>query len=185
MIPLLAAARGFLTWRTAALALSGGVILSAVFTAVVGWDVIWTRFQQEDPYAMRREMLLSSVQMIHDRPMTGYGLGTWPMAYPAYALFDDGSFANQAHNDWAQWAVEGGLPLAAAMAVFGILLGRAAWGSLWGFGLMAFLFHGFVDYPMQQRPALAGWFFAMAGALVAARTVKRIPVIGNLDRESR
>lgn len=39
----------------------------------------------------------------------GFGLGNWPRAYPRYAVFDDGNYVNQAHNDWAQWAVEGGV----------------------------------------------------------------------------
>ena len=116
-------------------------------------------------------MLRSSVQMVHDRPAMGFGLGTWSTAYPAYALYDDGSFVNQAHNDWAQWAVEGGLPLAAAMLIFALLLARLAWKSLWGFGLISLLLHSLVDYPMQQRPALAGWFFALAGVLAASGTV--------------
>jgi hypothetical protein len=29
---------------------------------------------------------------------------------------------------------------------------------------VAFLLHALVDYPMQQRPVLAAWFFVMAGA---------------------
>ena len=173
-IPLLASLRGGLRLRSAWVAVGGGIALSAVFTAVVGWDVISKRFQESDPYAVRREMLRSSVQMVHDRPAMGFGLGTWSTAYPAYALYDDGLFANQAHNDWAQWAVEGGLPLAAAMFVFAVLLGRLALNSIWGFGLISVLLHSLVDYPMQQRPALAGWFFALAGALAAAGIAKRL-----------
>lgn len=174
VIPILASLRGGFGLRTAGLAVGGGIALSAVFTAVVGWDVIWNRFQESDPYAVRREMLRSSVQMVHDRPAMGFGLGTWSNAYPAYALYDDGSFANQAHNDWAQWAVEGGLPLAAAMFVFTLLLGRLAWNSVWGFGLISVLLHSLVDYPMQQRPALAGWFFALAGALAATAIPRQL-----------
>ncbi len=107
----------------------------------------------------------SSVAMVRERPWTGFGLGTWSTAYPAYALYDDGLFANQAHNDWAQWAVEGGLPLLAAMLAFGAVMAGPAVGSLWGIGVISVLIHCLVDYPMQQRPALAGWFFALAGAL--------------------
>ncbi len=168
VIPLVASFRGLLAWRTAAMALGSAIALSGVFTAVVGTEVIWNRFQQADPYQGRDGMLRSSLQMIHDRPGLGFGLGTWSTAYPAYALYDDGSFANQAHNDWAQWAVEGGLPLAGAMFVFACLIGRLAWTSLWGFGLVSVLLHCLVDYPMQQRPALAAWFFALAGTLAAA-----------------
>ena len=106
--------------------------------------------------------------MAEERPWTGFGLGAWPSAYPGYALYDDGTFVNQAHNDWAQWAVEGGVPLLIAMlAVVGMLL-RPALDSLWGLGLMAVFAHAWVDYPFEQRPALAAFFFAMAGVLAGA-----------------
>jgi O-antigen ligase len=177
VIPLLAAARGLIRLRTAAFALATGVALSVVFTAVVAWDVVWNRFQQADPYEVRHEMVLSSVQMVHDRPAMGFGLGTWSTAYPAYALFDDGLFANEAHNDWAQWAVEGGLPLVGAMLIFALLLARLAWSSLWGVGLITVMLHSLVDYPMQQRPALAGWFFALAGILAAVKAAKKHSVV--------
>lgn len=48
--------------------------------------------------------------------------------------------------------------------VFAILLCKPALQSIYGLGTVAFLLHAFVDYPMQQRPALAAWFFALAGA---------------------
>jgi len=87
--------------------------------------------------------------------------------YPGFAYSDDGLFANQAHNDWAQWTVEGGLPLAAVMLLWAALLVPPAIHSLWGLGVVSVLIHCLVDYPMQQRPALAGFIFAMAGVLAA------------------
>jgi hypothetical protein len=54
--------------------------------------------------------------MIHDRLWAGLGLGTWSAAYPAYASYDDGTFVNQAHNDWLQWGAEGGLPFPSVAA---------------------------------------------------------------------
>jgi O-antigen ligase len=166
-VPLLAVRQGVISARRAGLALAQFVLLSVAATAIVGWGFLWERFQQAEPYAVRREILQSSVAMILDRPWTGFGLGTWSTAYPQYALYDDGLFANQAHNDWAQWAVEGGVPLFLLMLAFAALVARPASRSLWGVGLIAVLIHCLVDYPMQQRPALAGWFFAMAGALAA------------------
>ncbi len=88
-------------------------------------------------------------------------------AYPGYARFDDGSFVNQAHNDWAQWAAEGGIPFLAVMLAVVALLVRPALDSLWGLGLMAVFVHAWIDYPFEQRPALAAFLFAMAGALAA------------------
>ena len=176
VVPLLAAARGLLPLRTASMALGAGVLLSALCISVVGWEGIAKRFHESDPYLLRGELLQSSIHMVQARPGMGFGLGTWPTAYPAFALYDDGTFANQAHDDWAQWAAEGGLPLLAVMVVFAVLLARLAWTSVWGLGLISLLLHSLVDYPMQQRPALAGWFFALAGALAAAQAVRRIAV---------
>jgi O-antigen ligase len=105
--------------------------------------------------------------MTRDRPVAGFGLGTWSTAYPAYARFDDGSFVNQAHNDWVQWAAEGGLPFAVLMAAAVAFLARPAFDSLWGLGLMAVFVHAWVDYPFEQRPALAAFFFAMAGVIAS------------------
>ncbi len=74
---------------------------------------------------------------------------------------------NQAHNDWIQWAAEGGLPFASALLIFALLLCKPAVRSIDGVGTVAFLLHALVDYPMQQRPALGAWFFALAGAALA------------------
>jgi hypothetical protein len=35
--------------------------------------------------------------------------------------------------------------------------------------MLAVFAHCLIDYPMQQRPALAAFFFAMIGVLAAAR----------------
>jgi len=50
------------------------------------------------------------------------------------------------------------------------LLARPAIHSLWGLGLMAVFVHAWIDYPFEQRPALAAFLFAMAGALAAEST---------------
>ncbi len=179
-VPLLALAWRALPPRAVTLALGKFFLLSLVAMSVVGWEFLWQRFQQADPYAVRREMLLSSLEMVRERPGTGFGLGTWATAYPRYALYDDGLFANQAHNDWAQWAVEGGLPLLLMMLAFAALLARPAVHSLWGLGILSVLVHCLVDYPLQQRPALAGWFFALAGVLAAAaRAEPRRPAMSD------
>jgi O-antigen ligase len=90
-------------------------------------------------------------------------LGTWSQVYPGFARYDDGTFVNQAHNDWAQWTAEGGILLLALMLFVAIRVLRPAWRSVWGLGMVAVLAHCLVDYPMQQRPALATLFFVMLG----------------------
>jgi len=45
---------------------------------------------------------------------------------------------------------------------------RPALRSLWGVGLLAVFVHCWIDYPMQQRPALAAFFFALLGIAMAS-----------------
>jgi O-antigen ligase len=137
-----------------ALAVAAGLALCSI---AVGWEYVWFRFQAADPFAFRREMAASSLDMIRTRPLTGFGLGTWPVVYPAFAQFDPpGFFMNHAHNDWLEWIADGGLPM--ALAVFPVVVGAVA--------------HAAVDFPMQ-KPALAALtFFLLGAAAAAARTPK-------------
>ncbi|HEY4360621.1 MAG TPA: O-antigen ligase family protein [Bryobacteraceae bacterium] len=167
VLPVIAWRRGWIDGRRLMRVAATALVAGAVLVEVAGWETIWRRLQEPNPYAVRADLLRSSMEMVRDRPLAGFGMGTWPAAYPAYARFDDGSFVNQAHNDWAQWAVEGGVPFLLAMAAVVAMLARPAFRSLWGLGLMAVFVHAGIDYPFQQRPALAAFFFAMAGVLAA------------------
>jgi O-antigen ligase len=167
LLPAIAFTRGWISGRSLIRVAALAVLTGGVLVAVAGWETTWRRLQEPNPYSLRADLLRSSIDMARDRPLAGFGLGTWSTAYPAYARFDDGSFVNQAHNDWVQWAAEGGLPFLALMIAVVAWLARPAVESLWGLGLLAVFAHAWVDYPFEQRPALAAFFFAMAGALAA------------------
>ncbi len=153
--------------------------LAAVFTAVVGWEVVWQRFQEPDPFKYRREMAISSVAMIRDRPWTGFGLGTYESAYPAYTLFDIGLTVNHAHNDWLEWAADGGIPLFLLLGFVALWSARAAWRSPWAVGIVAVFLHATVDYPLH-KPAISAWLFVLLAALAAKAQAGR----GALDGSS-
>jgi len=168
VIPAIAFGRGMIHGSTLPRVVLGSLATVAVLTGVVGWEPLWKRLQEPHPYSLRKDLVLSSIAMVRDRPLTGFGLGTWPEAYPGYARFDDGTYVNQAHNDWIQWAAEGGLLfLVSMLAIAGWSVGPAL-RSLWGVGILSVWLHALIDYPMQQRPALAAFFFALLGALAAA-----------------
>ncbi len=169
VVPLLAFGRGRIAKGAAPRLATVAAAATLVLVGVVGPQRLIDRFQEPHPYALRANLLRSSIAMARERPMEGFGLGAWSSAYPAFARFDDGDFVNQAHNDWAQWLAEGGAPMLLVMLAVVALLARPAFDSLWGLGLMAVFLHAFVDYPFEQRPALAAFFFAMAGALAGAR----------------
>ncbi len=141
-------------------------LVALVFVAVVGWGVLWNRFQDPDPFAGRREILSDTMAMIHQRPWMGFGLGTFRTVYPAYASVDFGAVVQHAHNDWAEWAADGGIPFCL------LLLSIAAWSiprafrTVWGIGIVAVFVHALVDFPLQ-KPVLGLWLFALLGALAA------------------
>ncbi|MGA2737149.1 MAG: O-antigen ligase family protein [Bryobacteraceae bacterium] len=173
---LLASYRGVVSTAAVAHAAAKLALLATLFTAVAGWQVLWGRLSRPDQGTGRREFFMASQDMLRDHPWLGVGLGNWPKVYPQYATFDDGSYVNQAHDDWMQWAVEGGLPFALLMAALLVMAVPKAARSLWGVGLIAVWVHCAVDYPFQQRPGLGAWFFVLLGAL-ASEPERQLPYI--------
>lgn len=150
------------------------VVSLLVFVILGGWQTVWERFLLKDPFSYRREMLLSTVDMIRLNPWLGHGMGTWPLVYPQFAIFDPpGIYMNHAHNDWAEWAAEGGVALSAVLAAFCAGIAWSARRVPWAWGLSAACLHAVVDFPFQ-KPALALTFFAIAGiAFAASRKTKQ------------
>ena len=75
-------AKGRTSGRAVGLALLRIAIMFAAFTAVVGWESVWNRFWAPDPMSVRRELALSSLQMIGAHPWAGVGLGAWQTVFP-------------------------------------------------------------------------------------------------------
>ena len=126
--------------------------------------------------AFRRELDISSLHMIADHPWFGTGAGTWPVAYPKYAIVDAGLFANQAHCDWLQWAAEGGIPLTVLLAGLFVWAVRSSlngpYPRIWGLGIVSVFIHACVDYPFS-RPALGSWCIVMLALLAASNALPR------------
>ena len=142
--------------------------LSVFFIYAAGFETLITKLQQNDLLAVRRNIDKSSLAMIRSRPLTGWGLETYVPVYRMFARYDDGTYVNRAHNDWLEWAAEGGVFFAGAMIV---VLGwsvRPAIRSGWGVGLIAVCIHALVDYPFA-RLGVCGWYFCLIGMLAATR----------------
>jgi O-antigen ligase len=141
-------------------------LLALVFVAVVGWGVLWNRFQDPDPFQGRREILSDTVATIHAQPWTGFGLGTFRTTYPAFASVDFGAVVQHAHNDWAEWAADGGIPFCLLLLSIAIWSVPRAFRTVWGIGIVTVFVHSTVDFPLQ-KPVLELWLFALLGALAA------------------
>ena len=147
-------------------------VLAAAFTLAVGWERVWLRFQQNDPYLVRREFIMAAADMAKQRPLTGFGLGTFPEVYQRYAIKDFPFYANHAHNDWAEFAADGGVPFLLLVLIPFAAGVPTAVRNPWGLGLIAIMLHACVDFPFP-RPAVSGWMFVLLGVLYMARTPDR------------
>jgi O-antigen ligase len=147
------------------------IALSVFFVYAAGFETLIEKLQHNDLLAVRRNIDRSSLAMIQQRPLTGWGLDTYVPVYRMFALYDDGTFVNRAHNDWLQWAAEGGIFFALAMVIVLAWSIRPAIRSGWGIGLIAICIHALVDYPFA-RLGVCGWYFCLLGMLAAGRQVQ-------------
>jgi O-antigen ligase len=143
---------------------AGLAVLVAVAAMIAGTDQIRARFDEKNPYRVRRELLDSTLKLIAERPWSGYGIGTWRVVYPRAATFDMAVLANEAHNDWAQWTSDGGIPFSLLMAALVVWIAKPSIQSIWGLGVLSVMVHSYVDYPIRE-PALSFLWFALAGAV--------------------
>lgn len=123
----------------------------------------------------RFAIVKDSMKMVQQRPVLGWGLGTFPLVYPSFRSFFTNLWVNEAHNDFVQTLVETGIVGFACALFFLFLLCRAGIrnsrhshdNTQSSFALAAFigcfglLVHGFVDFNLQI-PANAAFFFALA-----------------------
>jgi len=150
------------------------VFATILFAALSGIGTLAGRLTAAHPYQGRREIARSTLAMIASRPWTGFGLGTFPTTYPAYAVLDLGQPVEHAHNDWLEWVAEGGIPHAAVWTALAIWSVRPAARSVWGIGVLGCFLHAFLDYPFA-RLGVSAWIFLLLGMLAASnlREVRR------------
>ena len=153
------------------------------FLAFVGWlggETLLQRFsvvRQQDLMQPGRPLILKdSLRLIARKPVTGWGLGTYPLVFPQFRSFYTSLFVNHAHDDYVEFIAETGLVGAAAIAWFLIALYRAglrkartqqsriidAMTLAALTSCTAIVAHSFWDFNLQI-PANAALFFAFCG----------------------
>ena len=147
-------------------------VLAAIFTLVVGWERVWHRFQQTDPFVVPEGVHCGGGRHGETSPLIGYGLGTFPEVYQRYAIKDFPFYANHAHNDWAEFAADGGFPFLLLVLIPFAAAIPAAIRHPWGLGIIAVMLDACVDFPFPH-PSVSGWMFAMLALLYVARASDR------------
>lgn len=128
----------------------------------------------------RIAIVKDSLRMLRERPVLGWGLGTFPFVYPSFRSYFTALWVNEAHNDFVQTLVETGIVGFAFAITFLVMFCREAihnlkhWHSdtrssmvLAAFlGCVGLLVHGFGDFNLQI-PANAAFFFALSAIVTA------------------
>lgn len=125
----------------------------------------------------------------------GTGFGSFDAVYRSYEPFSSLAFGylNQAHNDYAQLAIEGGLPALAILGGFILWWIRGSW-SAWkrrdkdrdirlqrqaaSLAILIVMIHSFGDYPLRSEAYMTLFAFACALLLppaAAGRPQRPIP----------
>jgi O-antigen ligase len=133
---------------------------------------VQTEAQAELSGGTRMEIYHDAFQMFKNRPILGWGLGTFPTVYPQFRSFYTTFFVNATHNDYLQLLTEmGGLGFV-VMLWFMVIVYRNAirklkdWPSTVDgpvalaamLGCTGIVVHSFVDFNLQI-PANAALFY--------------------------
>jgi O-antigen ligase len=159
----LTSAKAFHRRRAAAITLS-----CLVLVAGFGWQEFVARSQAGTRDDLRMQFSAASIDMIRARPLAGFGLGTWEHVYPAYARIDPGLYVEHAHDDWLEWAAEGGVGFSAAMLLLAGLALRRSFEQPWSLGIVCMFLQGLAEFPLH-KPAVLAVLFSALGCLFADR----------------
>jgi O-antigen ligase len=108
-----------LLWRSRQVGLVLSVTLVFILSAALGMWLGSDRLLgqigdvpnqiQAEKTGGRLQLAKDSLQMFAERPLTGWGLGSFPVIYPRFRTFVTDLYVNEAHNDFVQLLVETGI----------------------------------------------------------------------------
>lgn len=143
---------------------------------------IHTETKTELEGGLRLTVDRDGMKMFARKPILGWGLRTFPVAYPQFRSFFTDKIVNEAHNDYLQDLVEMGALGFLTTVWFLVVVYRRAFRKLhnWTWdpngavamaallGITGILVHGFVDFNLQI-PANAALFYVLC-TIAAAET---------------
>jgi O-antigen ligase len=175
-------------WLRRGLLLAAGGLLALAIAAIANSSIGPAKIDlgARTSVASRAEILRTTGSAIGDFMPFGSGLGTFAKVYPLYESPDSvtSEFVVHAHNDYAEVALELGIPgvlLVIAFLGWWLTLVRRAWdqGDAYAraasVASAAILCHSLVDFPLRTA-AMAAVFATCMGLLVDRRQ-QRVPAM--------
>jgi O-antigen ligase len=173
-----------LRWRGVTFAILTGSFALALVVWIAGQPFFHQAATFRDAVAdaslvNRRQLTVDSVGLVKQRPILGWGLGTFSTVYPQVASWYSDSFVNAAHDDYLQALVETGAVGLGLMLLFLATVVRAGIKrfaraptsvvSAALLGCCGLLLHSFTDFNLHI-PANAAMFFTLCGLICASES---------------
>lgn len=172
--------------RTAAGIAIFAVVLVSLLTWLGGKELsnrvssISTESRSEISGGMRLSIDRDTLRMFRNKPVLGWGLGTFPTVYPQFRSFYTNFFVNEAHNDYLQLLAEMGVLGFAVMLWFLVVSYRKGLAKIANWmadvsgavtlacllGVTGILVHSLVDFNLQI-PANAALFYVFCTVAAA------------------
>ena len=174
----------------------GAVVFAVVLVGLLTWlggkeltsrvSSISTEARTELSGGTRLSIDRDALRMFGNKPVFGWGLGTFPVVYPQYRSFYTNFFVNEAHNDYLQLLAEMGLLGFGTMVWFIIVLYRSAMPKIANWtsdvsgavtlactlGFTGILVHSLLDFNLQI-PANAALFYVLCTIAAAKPLLQR------------
>ena len=169
---------------------AGFGLFAAVMLALLAWiggaeltkrvTSIGSETRQELSGGLRSTINKDGIKMFAHKPIFGWGLRVFPVAYPQFRSFFTDKIVNEAHNDYLQMLVEmGSLGFLTTVWFLAVVYRRGtrkltvwAWdlngavGMATLLGISGILVHSFVDFNLQI-PANAALFYVLCATAAA------------------
>ncbi len=132
---------------------------------------------------VRLNIARDSLHMFAQRPLSGWGLGSFAVVYPQFRTFFTNFEVNHAHNDYVQLLVEMGLPGFVTMLWLIFVTVRSGLNKLRNWpadingavalasllGIVGILVHSFFDFNLQTRSNALFFYFLCTFAAMEPR----------------
>lgn len=156
----------------------GTVLAVSVGLFALSGEMLETRLQADATFDQRFIVYPLIVEAIMDRPLTGFGLGTFDDVFRIYRDENVTIYFDRAHNDYLELAITAGIPAAAMLIlafiiIVAFLTGRLKFGaqyrSFLALGITSSIqlgLHSLVDFSLQI-PAISYMWCAILAASVS------------------
>lgn len=162
-----------------------GLVAVAVSLFALSGDNLDQRLQSDASLDMRFKAYPYMIDAIFNKPLTGYGLGTFEEIFRVYREADVTANFDRAHNDYLELALTAGIPAAIILIIacilplftlIGALKFGAQYRSFIALGITATIqlgLHSFVDFSLQMPAVSYTWLAILSASLAIAVRCKK------------